>query len=181
MDDDQLISAYLEGDESALSVLVDRYLTDVYSFALKLTHDPQAAEDIAQESFIKAWKNIRRFLPGNSFQAWVFTIARNTALDYLRKKKEFPLSDVHAALLVDEELLPDKLFARAENQRYVQGLLAELNPDYREVLSLRYSSNLTFAEIGTILKRPLHTVKSQHRRALVALARVHQNNPATRI
>lgn len=182
-EDEQLISGYLEGDDKALSVLVDRYLTDVYSFALNLTNDTQAAEDIAQESFIKAWKNIRRFLPGNSFQAWLFSITRNTAIDWLRKRKEVTFSSFETAegenaltaTLSDEGPLADELLARTEDARYLDGLLEQINPDYREVLALRYSSNLTFEEIGEILRRPLHTIKSQHRRALVALRRLLAN------
>lgn len=182
-DDNQLISAYLEGDDKALTVLVDKYLADVYSFALRLTNEPQAAEDITQESFIKAWKNVRRFLPGNNFQAWLFSIVRNTAIDYLRSKKEIAFSafenaqgeNILTAVLSDEGPLAEELLARAEDARYLGGLLEQINPDYRAVLDLRYSSNLTFEEIGEILKRPLHTVKSQHRRALVALRRLLAN------
>ncbi len=184
--DDQLISEYLEGDEQALGVLIDGYLPDLYNFAFKLTRDLQAAEDIAQESFIKAWKNIRRYRPGNNFRAWLFCIARNTAIDWLRKKRDLAFSDFEneegentlVATLADHAPLPDELLVRAEDAAYLEGILERMSPQYREVLALRYSSNLTFAEIGEILKRPLHTVKSQHRRALVALKRVIQAEPA---
>lgn len=185
-DDGQLVSSYLEGDEKSLNILVDRYLKDVYNFAYRLTNNQQAAEDIAQESFIKAWKNIRRFIPGNSFRTWLFAITRNTSIDWLRQKKEIALSSFEderginplIETLADGQPLPNELIARAEDVAYVRALLSELNPEYREVLELRYSSNPTFAEIGEILKRPLHTVKSQHRRALAALRRVIQVEPA---
>src|SRR3989344_5756774 len=181
-DDAQLISAYLEGDEKALTLLVDRYLKDVYNFAYRLTGNSQAAEDIAQDSFVKAWKHIRTYRQGSNFQAWIFTITRNTAIDWLRQKKELTFSSFETArgenvlvdTLVDEQPLPDELVARAENTRYVEALLMQINPQYREVLRLRHSSNLTFEEIGEILRKPLHTVKSQHRRALVALQRLLQ-------
>ena len=178
-----MISAYLEGDEKALGVLVDRYLKDVYNFAFKLTGDLHASEDIAQDSFVKAWKNIRKYRQGSNFLTWLFAITRNTAIDWLRTKKELAFSSFEnelgenrfAETLADSELLPDELLARAEDKNYVEALLAELNPIYREVLTLRYSSNLTFEEIGEILRKPLHTVKSQHRRALIALRRLAPN------
>lgn len=177
--DEELISDYLDGDEGAIGVLVDRYLADVFNFAFKLTGDRQLAEDITQESFIKAWKNIRGFKRGSSFRTWLFAITRNTAIDCLRKKKDLVFSafenvdgtNSFTENLVDKELHPDELLARAEDVSFVEALLNEINPHYREVLTLRYSSDLTFEEIGELLKKPLHTVKSQHRRALIALRR----------
>ena len=183
--DEQLISDYLEGDEKALAILVDRHLTAVYNFAFSLTHDAQAADDIAQESFIKAWKNIRRFLPTKNFQTWMFSIARNTAIDWLRKKKEVAFSAFEnergenplVAALADNNPLPHELLEMAKDAVYVQRLLETLNPLYRDVLALRYESDLTFAGIGEILKRPLHTVKSQHRRAVASLRRALEVQP----
>lgn len=177
--DEQLIDEYLDGNEKALATLVDRHLINAYNFALKLVNDNQAANDITQEAFIKAWKNIRGFKRGSTFQTWLFAITRNVAIDWLRRRKEVVFSAFENELgenmltetLADSSLLPDELLARAEDARFVEKLLEELDPLYRDVLKLRYSSNMTFEEIGELLKRPLHTVKSQHRRALIALRR----------
>ncbi len=179
-DDEQLISAYLEGDDHSLSVLVDRYLADAYNFAFKLTNDSHIAEDITQESFMKAWKNIRKFIPGNSFQSWLFSIIRNTSIDYLRKNRELPFSNFETqegyntimSTLTDTEPLQDELITMAENTRYVENLLEQINPQYREVLTLRHTSNMTFDEMSKILRRPLHTVKSQYRRGITSLRRL---------
>ena len=177
--DEQLISDYLDGDERAISTLVDRYLVNIYNFVFQLSNDEQATEDITQESFIKAWKNIRGFKRGSSFQTWLFAITRNSAIDWLRSKKELAFSRFETTegsnllldTLADNQPLPDELLTRAEDARFVQLLLADLDPLYRDVINLRYSSNMTFEEIGEFLKRPLHTVKSQHRRAIIALKR----------
>lgn len=184
--DGQLISAYLEGDENALGLLVERYVKDVYNFAFRLTGDIQAAEDIAQDSFIKAWKHIRKYHQGSNFQSWLFRITRNTAIDWLRRKKEIVFSsfenergeNILVETLTDKQPLPDGLIAQAEDAKFVQALLMQLDPRYQEVLTLKYTSDLTFEQIGEILRRPLHTVKSQHRRALIALRRLLQAEPA---
>lgn len=183
--DEQLISDYLDGNEQALATLVDRHLINAYNFALKLVNDSQAANDITQEAFIKAWKNIRGFKRGSTFQTWLFTITRNVVIDWLRKKKEIALSAFEnergenklTEIISDNSLLLNELLIRAENTLYVEQLLEELDPVYQDVLKLRYSSNMTFEEIGEILKRPLHTVKSQHRRALIALRRSLETRP----
>lgn len=184
--DEKLISDYLEGNEKALTILVDRYLSDAYSFALKITHDSHLAEDVTQESFTKAWKNMRKFIPGNSFRGWLFTIIRNTAIDILRKKKDVPFSvfeintegeNALVATLADTSPLPDELLARAQDAQYLSFLLSQINPEYREVLTLRHTSNMTFAEIGKLLKRPLDTVKSQHRRGIASLRRLMETQP----
>jgi RNA polymerase sigma-70 factor (ECF subfamily) len=184
--DERLIAEYLEGNERALAALVDRHLPAVYHFAFSLTHDAQMAEDIAQESFIKAWKNIRRFIPTRSFQTWLFSIARNTAIDLLRKKREVALSSFEdergenpiIAALADDSPLASELMEKAEDAAYARLLLESIEPLYRDVLTLRYERNLTFAEIGRVLKRPLHTVKSQHRRAIASLQRALGAKPA---
>ena len=172
-DDEQLVSNYL-------AILVDRYLVDAYNFAFKLTNDRGVAEDVTQESFMKAWKNIRKFISGNSFRSWLFSIIHNTSVDYLRKRKELPFSSFenvegHNALvsaLADPGLIQDELLTTAEDMRCVENLLNELGPQYREVLTLRHTSNMTFDEIGKLLKRPIHTVKSQYRRGIASLRRL---------
>ena len=179
-EDEQLISAYLEGDDHALTVLVDRYLPDAYNFAFKLINDQHIAEDVTQESFVKAWKNMRGFIPGNSFRSWLFSIIYNTSIDYLRKKRELPFSGFEnnegynslVATLNDNEPLQDELIAMAENTRYVANLLNQINPQYREVLTLRHTSNMTFDEMSKLLRKPLHTVKSQYRRGVASLRRL---------
>ncbi len=177
--DEELISLYTEGDERALSILVDRYLKDVYNFLYKLTGDLQIAEDATQESFIKVWKSIGKYKRGNNFKNWLFRIARNTAIDHLRKRKEIPFStfeteDGNAFVdnLENDAPLAHEALQNSQDIEYAKKLLAELSPEYREVLVLRESSEMTFAEIGELLGKPLNTVKSQYHRALASLRRL---------
>lgn len=178
--DDDLIADYLEGDEGALEELVDRHLPDVRRFALSLVRDEDAADDVAQEAFVRTWKGARGFRGGANFRSWLFGIARNAAIDWLRAKRHVALSQFEdeggentlLAASVDDGLSPELLLAKAEDEEYITALLGELDAAYRQVLELRYWRELTFAKMAAMLKRPLHTVKSQHRRALAALRRV---------
>ena len=180
--DEQLIDEYLDGNEKAIGTLVDKYLIDVYNFTFKLTRDHGASEDITQESFIKAWKNIRGWKRQSSFKTWLFVISRNTAISWLRSKRDLSMSsfenkegrNILAETISDGKPSANELLVLAEDINLVQNLLQEINPLYRDVLTLRYEDKITFEEIGQILKRPLHTVKSQHRRAIVSLRRLLQ-------
>lgn len=91
--DEQLIKNYLKGDDNSLEILIRRYLKPIYFFVYGYTKDEQKAEDIAQEVFVKIWKNLKKFDKNKNFKTWIFTIAKNTALDYLKKKKScrFPI------------------------------------------------------------------------------------------
>ncbi len=178
--DQQLAVDALRGDERAMTELVDRYLKPVYAFVYRLTGSAEDAQDIAQETFVKVWKNLKKFRPDASFKTWVLAIARNTAIDWLRKKKnpvfsEFTQDDGYNVLtetLADPAPLPDELVARMQEKHLLDGLLGALPAGDREILLLHYNDHLTFADIGTMIKRPLNTVKSRHRRALIALRKM---------
>jgi RNA polymerase sigma-70 factor (ECF subfamily) len=185
MDDQQLIADYISGDDAAFSILVKRHMQSIYNFSMRIAGNPQNAEDITQETFLKVWRNIKKYRPEQSFRSWIFTIAHNTAIDFLRKKKQLVFSDFENEegnnmledTLQDPALLPDELAARAQDQQLLAGLVAQLSPIYQEVLLLYYNEQLTFDEIGRILGKPLDTVKSQHRRALLALRKLLESAP----
>lgn len=177
--DQELITGYLSGDDDALSFLVHRHARSLYNFAFRIAQNEADAEDIAQEAFFKAWKNLEKFRTGENFTAWIFQIARNTAYDLLRKRRSVALSRFENSegdnalldTLQDEEETSFETLVRTENETLIQNALQKLPPLYREVLILRYYNEFTFDEIGRVLSKPLDTVKSQHRRALIILRR----------
>ena len=176
-DDPQLIADYVNGDESALPLLINRHLKAVYHFVYQLLGSATDAEDVTQETFFKAWKHLKKYRTDWRFRTWLFAIAKNTSTDFLRKQRSISFSEfergegesVLETTLADSEPLPDELLARAEDKKLLVKLLGKLSPLYRAVLLLRYDEELTFDEIGKVLGKPLHTVKSQHRRALIEL------------
>jgi len=174
--DEQLIERYLQGDEPALEALISRYLKPIYGFVHRcLAGSPEAA-DIAQETFIKAWRSLRRFDQTKKFKPWLYRIARNASLDHLKKNKIIPfaaLEDDHGMqpgeTIPDDRPLPDEIFEDSLSAQAVGSALGELAHEQRAVLVLRAESGLTFEEMSETLNEPLNTVKSRYRRALQAL------------
>ena len=175
--DEQLIVSYLKGEEKSLEILIKRYLKPIYSFVYRYIRDSQEAEDIAQEVFIKTWRNLKKFDKNRSFKTWIFSIAKNTSIDWLKKKKTIPFSNfeneagenILTGTLTDLLPLPDELFERAGVAKMLDTVMNQLAPKYRMVLFLRYNDHFTFREIGETLGEPLNTIKSRHRRALIQL------------
>jgi len=190
--DEQLIINYLRGNEKALEALIKRYLRPIYSFTFRFVEDRQEAEDITQEVFVKVWRNLKKFNPRRSrfatlrgrqkrsFKTWIFSIAKNSCIDALKKKKIIPFSEfedeagrnILLETLVDTAPLPNELFEKKDITKILTSAIEKLSPQYRMVLVLRYNDHFTFREIAEVLSEPLHTVKSRHRRALIHLKKL---------
>jgi len=178
--DEQLIDNYLKGDEKSLEILIKRYLKLIYSFAFRFVTSSQEAEDIAQEVFIKMWCNLKKFDKNKKFKSWIFSIAKNTCLDAIKKKKTIPFSEfedergknIFIETITDRSLLPDELYERADMMNELNLAIAKLSSGYRLVEQLHCIEELTFKEISQILNKPLNTLKSQHRRALIQLKKI---------
>src|SRR3989344_5288766 len=95
--DRELIADYFEGDEKALEELFGRYFRQIYAFLYRYAGNAQDAEDIAQETFLKAWRNLKKFDVNKSFKTWLFAIGKNTAIDFLKKKRALVFSDFENA------------------------------------------------------------------------------------
>lgn len=183
MDDQKIkkiIIASSEGSEEGFSELLNFYLKPVFNFVYRVCGNTKDAEDITQEVFIKLWKNINKYKPEKNFKAWLFSIARNTTIDWLRKRKNINFSEIENEegenYLFDsvEDIAPwpDELVAKAENSGMIEELVSKLSFIYKEVIVLRYKNQLTFEEIGKIIKKPTNTIKSQHKRALSILKKL---------
>jgi len=168
--DEKLIDNYLQGDEKALEVLIRRYLKPIYSFCFRFVGNNQEAEDITQEVFLKVWRNLKKFKKEKNFKGWLFTIAKNTCFDFLRKKKKIStLSLEKYFYLVDLSLLPNEISEKESLKEKIQEAIEKLSSKTREILNLYYNQGLTFREIAQTLNEPINTVKSRHRRAIEIL------------
>jgi RNA polymerase sigma-70 factor (ECF subfamily) len=168
----ELVARLRSRDRAALEVLYDRYAHRVYSLALSIVRDQQAAEDITQELFIHLWQYPHLYeSERGAFVSWLLRSARNRAIDVLRRRsRDYQVGvrfDTMSALAQDD---PDDLVLRADVAAGLRRALAELDSGLREVLELAYFSGLTQREIAERLGLPLGTVKTRVRTALRRLA-----------
>ncbi len=176
------INPYIEkaktGDQVAFTFLLDHYWNEVYGFMLKRTENETDAEDIAIETFSKAFDKIATYNPEFQFNTWLIAIAKNVHIDMLRKKK----SNVFVEITDDEDQLAynvadtspsveDALITEQNLSRLLQ-FIKELKPHYQEVIQLRYFQEMSYQEIAEQLNEPLSNVKIKLLRAKKLLAEI---------
>lgn len=166
--------------ESGFRELVRRYKNGIMTFLTRYTGDPGTAEDLAQETFVRVYKNLHRYDPRARFSTWIFTIAGNLAKDEFKRRRRHPSisfewqssdrGDTSRPIpaIRDEHEGPGQVAVQAETGRRVQEALAKLDAPDREVLILRDIQGLKYEEIAEILQLPLGTVKSRIARARFA-------------
>ncbi len=174
--DEQLIADYLNGDDFTFETLLNKYLKPIYNFLYQFTNNVPQTEDLTQETFIKAWKNIKKFDQTKSFKTWLFTIAKNTAFDYLKKKKTIPFSyfedsEGNNSLeeISEESASIDEIVEQKELAKKLDSKLKLIPEQYRIILKLRYKEDFSLGEISKILGKPYNTIKVYHQRALARL------------
>ncbi|MFZ5391480.1 MAG: RNA polymerase sigma factor [Patescibacteria group bacterium] len=177
LSDNELVAAYLKGQEQALVILVKRYLGPLYGFAYRYVNNSQTAEDIVQEAFIKAWRNLKKFKSDKPFKTWLYAIVRNVAIDYLRKQKIIVLSSLdeinddgeYNIQLIDNQPLPLEVFSRAELKEELTKALNKLPLAQKEVILWHLEQGFTFQEVADTLGKSVNTVKSRYLRGLANL------------
>lgn len=178
-EDNKLIEDFFSGDERAFENLVEKYLKPIYNFIHQLSKNKSVVDDLTQETFLKAWKNIKQFDKSKNFKTWLFTIAKNTTYDYFKKKKEIPFSffedeDGSNKLenISEEKKLPDEILYENDLKEDLEANLNKIPEKYKLILVLHYKEGFSLSEISQILKIPYNTAKSSHARALKRLKEV---------
>jgi RNA polymerase sigma-70 factor (ECF subfamily) len=170
MDEKDLVRRCKEGDEEAFGVLVKKYKTKVYHLAYSLSHDAQAADDLAQEVFIKAYYALDKFREKSEFGTWIYRITINHCRDFLRKRNrmtQIPLENVIGKISAqeDETLPEEKEQEKAQRRKVVHTAIQALPDKYRVILSLRDIQDFSYSEIAKILDISPGTVDSRLHRA----------------
>ena len=174
----RLVVQALAGSQPAFEQIVGRYQRPVVSLIARITGDRALAEDLAQETFVKAFRNLAAFDTTRRLSSWLFRIAHNTAIDAIRRSRPPPGSMAatqiastgprHEPATPPE---PDPV-ERQELRRALEAALSELRADQRAAIVLRYENGLSFDEIGTVLGVPEVTARSHVHRARKELARL---------
>lgn len=163
------------GDPQALVSLLERYQHRLYRFLVRLVHEPATAEDLFQQTWLRVAENARRFDPSRGFEPWLFSIARNLAMDYFRRVRPesldepLPSGDSRAEMLPAGQPSAIEMLMREQRTSRLVDAMGELTPIYCEVLTLRFEDEMKLEEIAEVLNVPLSTVKTRLRRGLDAL------------
>jgi RNA polymerase sigma-70 factor, ECF subfamily len=165
----------LQGDQEAFEKLVRRYSSSLFSFICRFLSDYDAASDILQQVFTQLYISLPKLRTGEPLKAWLFRVARNRCLDELRRKHAIHFSELQTssedddlsplAIIPDNGPLPEEVAERHDLQAILQEAISGLPPKFRAVVLLRYTAQLSFAEIGRSLQMPEATAKTYFQRA----------------
>ncbi len=161
LNDYDIIKRCLSGDKDIFSVLVSRYKNLVYSIILRMITNSEEANDLAQEVFIKIYKNLEKYYPQYKFSTWVIRITTNHVIDYRRMKKQdnVPIDDVSYDLSSDES--PESLYLKKERKISIEKLVSELPEMYKIPIVLYHQQGLSYQEIAQVTDESLSKVKNR--------------------
>ncbi|MCH7534958.1 MAG: sigma-70 family RNA polymerase sigma factor [Bacteroidetes bacterium] len=178
-------SAVEDQDQKAYAELMDRYRDSIYFMLLKMVNNRDDAEDLTIEAFGKAFKKLHQYAPDYAFSTWLFKIASNNCIDFIRKKKQIMLSidkkvenEEGGEVTIDlkaETLDPEEKIIEKQKIIMMREVVHKLKPRYRELIELRYFSEFSYEEISDQLEIPLGTVKAQLFRAREFLQNLMRN------
>lgn len=179
----ELVGRAIAGDQKAYAELLSRYRDSIYFMLLKMVNNKSDAEDLTIEAFGKAFKNIRQYSPNYAFSTWLFKIASNNGIDFLRRKRGFIISidgddqkeDSKPMTVIDEGLDPAEAMIKSQIADLVRTVVQKLKPRYRTLVEMRYFQELSYEEIATQLDLPLGTVKAQLFRSRELLYNILKN------
>lgn len=166
-EEQQYLQEFQKGDHAAVEILVDEYYPALLNFLLRMGCQPGDAEDIVQETFIKAARGLSRYQHKERFRTWLFKICHNSLRDYYKKasrRREVPQDPV--TLAATEASFPESLMIEREQALRVQAALNRLSPKQRLVVVLRYYHGFSNNEIAHLVHCPVGTVKSRLNGAL---------------
>jgi len=178
-------SALDNGDQKAYAQLMERYRDSVYFMLLKMVNNKDDADDLTIEAFGKAFKRLDQYAPTYAFSTWLFKIATNNCIDFIRRKKMVVYSidkkfensdgDQMSVDIKAMELNPEENMVKKQKVLLMRSVVDKLKPRYKQLVEMRYFEELSYEEISEKLDLPLGTVKAQLFRAREFLANILKN------
>ena len=176
-----------DGDQKAYASLMKNYRDSLYFMLLKMTNNPHDAEDLTIEAFGKAFKKLHQYTPDYAFSTWLFKIASNNCIDFIRKKKKYTFSIDRnfddnekgtelAGKIPSQTLDPEEELVKKQKIKLMREVVEKLKPHYRTLIELRYFKEFSYDEIAKELNLPLGTVKAQLFRAREFLYQILKNS-----
>ena len=172
-------------DERAYAELMGKYRDSIFFMMLKMVKNRDDADDLTIEAFGKAFNRLHQYVPNYAFSTWLFRIATNNCIDFIRKKKMVTFSidktiddgdgGSMSIEIKSENLNPEERYVRKQKIRIMREIVNQLKPRYRELVVLRYFREFSYDEIATETELPLGTVKAQLFRAREQLYKLMQN------
>lgn len=180
----ELVIQAIAGDQNAYAQLLRRYWDSIYFMLLKMVHNKDDAEDLTIEAFGKAFKKLSNYTPEFAFSTWLFKIANNNAIDFIRKQKgkTVPIDsqgrnqeDETMIQLPSNDLDPEEELIKKQKAILLQEVVDQLKPRYSRLVKLRYYKEYSYEEIAKALELPIGTVKAQLFRAKELLSTILRN------
>lgn len=179
----KVIDRALHGESKAYAELLTRYRDSVYYVLLRMVNNPSDAEDLTIEAFGKAFHNLPKYVPSHAFSTWLFRIATNNCIDFMRKKSQSPRpfdqdegeEDEMEATVASDMRLPDEVMMDRETAASLNRIVKSLKPRYRRLIELRYFEDYSYEDIATELSLPIGTVKARLFRAKVLIFNMVQD------
>lgn len=174
--------ALKDGDSSAYNELLHLYRDPLYFMLYEKVNDQEVAKDLTIESLGKAFKKLHLYTPEFTFSTWLFTVAKNHCIDYLRKKN-LPTTSINNIMfnndgkrtsfdIISNELMPDQEMEKSQRIAILRRIVNKLRPKYRDLVKLRYFKEKTYEEISEDLDIPIGTVKAQLHRSREQLFKI---------
>ncbi len=179
MSDAALVELVLNGDQDVFAVLVERYKDAIHNLAYRMLGNATEAEDVTQETFVRAYTQLATYKTMHKFSTWLLSIASHLAIDQLRRRRflALPLDDVPFLEWIPDVVVgPEQSALQGEQQDDVQKYLQKLPGKYRAVIVLRYWYDFSYEEIASALNLTQQLVKARLHRARELLARYMQQN-----
>jgi len=175
--DMELVEEARRGHEKACASLMNRYRDSIYYMLLKMVNNQSDAEDLTIEAFGKAFHNLDSYTPKFAFSTWLFRIATNNCVDFIRKKQMSPTPYDGSQDIIDNVTVniqsdlpdPEESLINLQKISALKDIINQLKPRYKELIHLRYYKEYSYEEISTELKIPLGTVKAELYRAKTLL------------